>query len=209
MREPDPKAVLTGGQRQAAETGHKAMMPIHGRPFLDYVIGAIADAGVDRVALVVAPEHDTIRRYYQEIARPSRVRVDFVVQEEARGTADAVRSAEAWTSGQPFLVMNADNLYPVAALAELAALDEPGLPGFDADDLVRTGNIPLDRIASFAFIETDDRGYMTSIVEKPEVPSVPSRPSPCFSSFSYQHERLAIRWAYLRRVPGGSSISSR
>jgi dTDP-glucose pyrophosphorylase len=174
MREPDPNAVLTGGQRQAAETGHKAMMPIHGRPFLDYVIGAIADAGVNRVALVVAPEHDAIRRYYQEIGRPSRVHVDFVVQGEARGTADAVRSAEAWTCGQPFLVSNADNLYPVAALAELAALDEPGLPGFDADDLVRTGNIPRDRIASFAFIETDDRGYMTSIVEKPEAPSRPS-----------------------------------
>ena len=42
--------------------------------------------------------------------------------------------------------MNADNLYPVAALQALASLDEPGLPGFDREDLVRTSNIPPERI---------------------------------------------------------------
>jgi glucose-1-phosphate thymidylyltransferase len=168
MREEDQAAILNEAQRHAADTGHKALMPIHGRPFLDYVLGAIADAGLDRIALVVAPDHEALRRRYGRDARPSRVRVSFVVQAEPRGTADAVLAAESWTSGEPFLAMNADNLYPVAALSDLAALAEPGLPGFDADDLVRTGNIPRERIASFALVETDERGYVTSIVEKPQ-----------------------------------------
>jgi glucose-1-phosphate thymidylyltransferase len=167
MRAGDPEARLTDAQRQAADSGHKAMMPIHGRPFLDYLLGAIAEAGVTRVALIVAPDHDEWRRYYEETARPSRVGVTFLVQPEARGTADAVLVTDRWTEGRPFLVMNADNLYPVAALKDLAALDEPGLPAFDGDDLVSTSNIPRDRIASFALLDIDRDGYLKGIVEKP------------------------------------------
>ena len=176
MRAVDSGAVLSDAQQRAADTGHKAMMPILGRPFLDYVLSAIADAGIDRAAIVVAPDHDMLKRYYGANGRGSRVRVSFVVQPKAIGTADAVRVAESWAAGEPFLAMNADNLYPVAALTDLAALDEPGLSGFDADDLVRTSNIPPARIASFAFVETDDAGYLKSIVEKP-APSSPSYPS--------------------------------
>lgn len=169
MREPDPAAILNDAQRRAADTGHKALMPIRGRPFLDYVLSGVADAGIDRIALVVAPEHGALRHHYEERVRPTRVCVSFVVQREARGTADAVLAAESWTAGEPFLTMNADNLYPVAALADLAGLDEPGLAGFEAGDLVATSNIPRERIVSFALVETDARGYVTSIVEKPNL----------------------------------------
>jgi glucose-1-phosphate thymidylyltransferase len=192
MRVQDPAAILTDAQRRAAETGHKALMPIHGRPFLDYVLSAIGDAGIEHIALVVAPDHDALRQRYERDAPPSRARVTFVVQAEARGTADAVLAIQPWTSGDPFLVMNADNLYPVAALRDLAALDEPGLPGFDADDLVRTSNIPRERIASFALIETDARGYMTSIVEKPQHVLHDQRP---------QHVRISMNvWRFDERI---------
>ena len=167
MRSDDPQASLTDAQQRAAENGHKALMPIRGRPFLDYVLGAAADAGIEHVALVVAPDHEALRRHYEATSRPSRVHMSYVVQPDPRGTADAVLAAEAWTAGEPFLAMNADNLYPVEAMAELAALDAPGLAAFDADDLVRAGNIPAERIAAFAALEIDGRGYLTSIVEKP------------------------------------------
>ena len=66
-----------------------------------------------------------------------------------------------------FLALNADNLYPAAVLADLARLAGPGLPAFERDDLVQSGNIPADRIKSFALIEVDDDGYLTGIIEKP------------------------------------------
>lgn len=143
------------------------MMPVHGRPFLDYALSALADAGIGRVALVVAPDHDLLRQHYSIAAPPERVAVTFVVQAEPLGTANAILAAEAWTAGEPFLAMNADNLYPVPALRDLAALDAPGLPGFDAEDLVRSSNIPPQRIRAFALIEADQHGHLTGIVEKP------------------------------------------
>jgi dTDP-glucose pyrophosphorylase len=166
MRAPDPTARLSDEQRRAADAGSKAMIPVHGRPFLDYVLSALADAGMSDVALVVAPDHDDISRHYVEHP-PARVALGYVVQAEPLGTANAVLATEGWTGGAPFLAMNADNLYPVPALQALASLDEPGLPAFDAEDLVRTSNIPSERINSFAIIETDADGYLTGIVEKP------------------------------------------
>jgi glucose-1-phosphate thymidylyltransferase len=172
MQRPDADAALTDAQRRAADAGLKPLMPIAGRPFLDYVLGSLADAGVRRVGLVVAPRHEALAAYYAAHP-PSRVALDFVVQSEALGTAHAVLAAESWTEGHPFLVMNGDNLYPVRALADLASLDEPGLPAFDADDLVRTSNIPEARIRAFALIEVDEQSYLTGIVEKPPSLEIP------------------------------------
>ncbi|HEY3886033.1 MAG TPA: nucleotidyltransferase family protein [Vicinamibacterales bacterium] len=167
LRAADGAARLTDEQQHAADAGLKALMPINGRPFLDYSLSTIADAGVRDVALVVAPEHEALKRRYTAVAAPSRLRLDFIVQPEALGTADAVLAIQDWAAREPFMVMNADNLYPSAALRELAALEEPGLPAFDADDLVRSSNIPAERIAAFALIRVDADGYLTSIVEKP------------------------------------------
>jgi dTDP-glucose pyrophosphorylase len=169
MRQADPGVRLSEDQQRAADAGLKPMMLVNGRPFLDYVLSALADAGITEVALVVAPDHEAVRRYYATVAPPSRIRLDYVIQQEPRGTADALLSAESWTGGGLFLAMNADNLYPAAALADLARLPEPGLPAFDRDDLVGSGNIPPDRIKSFALIDVDDEGYLTGIVEKPPV----------------------------------------
>ena len=167
MREADPAVTLTPEQQRSADAGLKPMVPVNGRPFLEYVLGAIADAGLRHVGLIVAPDHHLIRRHFDEHA-PSRLSISYLVQPEALGTANAVLAAEQWAESAAFLVMNADNLYPPRALADLASLDEPGLLGFEADDLVRTGNIPAERVKAFALVETDDDGYLERIVEKPE-----------------------------------------
>jgi glucose-1-phosphate thymidylyltransferase len=167
MRTADPNASLTAEQHQAANAGMKVMMPIAGRPFLDFVLSALADASIRHVGLVVAPDHSPLRAYYETTAPPTRLTLDFIVQAEPRGTADAVLSAESWSREEPLLVVNGDNLYPSTTLRELTDLDEPALPGFDAHDLVRSSNIEPARIRAFALIETDADGYLTRIVEKP------------------------------------------
>jgi len=167
MRAPDSSVRLTPEQQRAANTGVKAMMPLNGRPFLDFILSSLADAGIPRVALVVAPDHTALRRYYESEAPPSRIRVDFVVQSEPLGTANAVLAAETWIAGEPFLTMNADNLYPVDVLRKLASLSEPGLPAFDGEELVASSNIPPERIGSFAILDVDEQEYLKGIVEKP------------------------------------------
>ena len=167
MREADPRVPLSPEQRQAADAGLKAMMPVNGRPFIDHVLGSLADAGLREIALVVAPDHEALRAHFRA-APPSRVQITFVIQPDALGTANAVLAVEAWTDGEPFVALNADNLYPVEALRALATAGEPAFPAFDADDLVRSSNIPADRIRAFAVVTVDEDGYLTGIVEKPK-----------------------------------------
>lgn len=170
-------AGLSAEQARAAAAGQKGMMPLPGRdgrlrPFLDYLLSALADAGFTDVALVVPPAgapgaSDPLREYYTGAGRPSRVRVSFVVQPDARGTADAVASADAWIAGRPFVVLNADNLYGVEALRALREADGPALPVYTCADLVASSGIPDARIASFALLQVTPDGYLADIVEKP------------------------------------------
>src|SRR5699024_5659590 len=79
-------------QAAGAASGHRALMPIGEHRLIDYSISALADAGVRRAVLVVAPEHEEFSRHLAELA-PSRLEVVLAVQAEPRGTADAVASA--------------------------------------------------------------------------------------------------------------------
>src|SRR5215831_1902652 len=164
MRQPDGAAHLSDAQAAAADTGVKGLIPV-GRPFLDYAISALADVGIRDVCLVVAPEHEALRVRYGA-ASTSRVRVEFAVQAEPRGTADAVLAAEPWTDGEPFLVVNSDNYYPVEAMRELAALEEPGLVAFSREGLLASGQIAASRVLSFAVLELAGE-YLARIIEKP------------------------------------------
>lgn len=158
--------VLDVAQAAAAEQGAKGMMPF-ARPFLDYVISALADAGIDEVVFVIGPEPSPIREYYSVTAPPSRVQVRFAVQSEARGTADAVRAAQDSVRNAPFLMLNSDNYYPVDALCALASLGAAGLVGFESETLLREGGIEADRVLSYALIESDSDGWLRTIREKP------------------------------------------
>ena len=143
------------------------MIPI-GRPFLDYVLSALADAQCNDVCLVIGPEHTAIREYYEQPGLLDRVRIAFAVQERPVGTANAVLAVEPFAGTDRFLVMNADNYYPIEAYAALRSLGEPGLVAFDRDALVADGHIPPERILRYALLGIGDDGYLRRIAEKPD-----------------------------------------
>jgi UDP-N-acetylglucosamine diphosphorylase / glucose-1-phosphate thymidylyltransferase / UDP-N-acetylgalactosamine diphosphorylase / glucosamine-1-phosphate N-acetyltransferase / galactosamine-1-phosphate N-acetyltransferase len=164
----DSGTVLDAEQARAADGGAKAMIPF-ARPFIDYVLSALADGGITRVVLVVGPpsESTDMRDYFERTRAGRRVRVEFAVQAEPRGTADALLAARFVVQGASFLSLNADNYYPADAFARLASLGSSGLIGFDADALVRDGNIEPERVLRYALLDVDDDGWLRAIREKP------------------------------------------
>jgi glucose-1-phosphate thymidylyltransferase len=142
------------------------MIPI-GRPFLDYAISSLADAGITDVVMVIAPGPSAIREHFTRVTPSTRVRVAFAEQAEPRGTADAVLAAEPAIGDAPFLVVNADNYYPAETVRRLAALGAAGLACFDADALTAASNIDAERVLRFALCDIDPDGWLRGIVEKP------------------------------------------
>lgn len=177
MRKDAPQVKLSPTQERIAASGVKALMPID-RPFLDYVLTAVADAGYRRLCLVVGPEHHELRQYYGTTLSYTRLEVEFAVQEKPLGTADAVAAGEAFAAGEPFLMINSDNYYPVPALAALRQLDGPGLALFDRESMLAGSNIPAERLLRFAVVEVGADQYMKRIIEKPAPAVVEALPPP-------------------------------
>jgi len=135
-------------------TTPKPLLPVRGRPILDWSLGALPPT-VDRVVVVVNYLADQIEAYLRTQAH---VRAwDVVKQEQPRGTGDALRSCRDHIRSETFLTLNGDDLYGAADLAALAARP--------AGVLVH----PVDRPREFgiAFLKPD--GALEKLVEKPDL----------------------------------------
>jgi len=166
MRRPDGSGGLTPGQASTADLGLKGMISF-ARPFLDYVLSALADAGITRATLVVSPEHDVVREYFTATSAGRRVTVDFAVQREPRGTAHAVLAARDTVRDASFLVLNADNYYYPREVAALAALGASGLVAYEADALVAQSGMEPGRELHFALLDIAPDDTLREIREKP------------------------------------------
>lgn len=171
--------MLDDEQATVAASGAKGLVPVLGRPLLDYALHELAEGGVRDVVLVVPPGDSPLRQRYELDEPPNRVRVRFAVQEEPRGTAQALLSAReavcAALGATPdregrrhFLMCNADNLYTAGAVAELVDARGPSLIAYDADALVREGGLDPERVRRFAVLDIAADDVLTDLVEKPE-----------------------------------------
>ena len=183
MRRSDDAASLDARQSAVAETGVKALIPID-RPFLDYVLTGLANAGYRQVCLVVAPDHEVLCRYYREEAPPRRLTIEFAVQAEPRGTADAVAAAELFAGQEPFLVVNSDNYYPREALEGLRELAGLGVALSEQESMFAGSNIPADRLRQFAVGKIDPEGRLVRILEKPDEATLATLPRPLWLSMN-------------------------
>src|SRR5262245_23628858 len=135
-------------------TTPKPLLPVRGRPILDWALGALPRS-VDRVLVVVNYLADQIeaylrkQTYFREWAA--------LVQEQARGTGDAFRCCRSELRSDKFLVLNGDDLYGAADLAALARCPA-GLLVQPVDEPRRFG---------IAFLKQD--GTLEKLVEKPDL----------------------------------------
>ncbi|MBK7705640.1 MAG: nucleotidyltransferase family protein [Acidobacteria bacterium] len=167
MRAGATDAVLSPEQQRIAEAGIKALIPVAGdRTMLDLILENLSAAGFSDFVLVIGNEHAAIR----EFCASRGYDASFAIQKEPLGTSDAVlASAAEVLADELFLVVNSDNLYPVESLRRLRETNRPGLVAFARTGLIEHGNIAAERIAKFATIETNARGDLEQIVEKPEI----------------------------------------
>src|SRR3954452_21142187 len=108
------------GTRLRPHTLHtpKPLLPVQGRPILDWTLGALPKP-VERVIVVVHYLAEHIEKY---LAGQKHYR-DWVAvpQGEPRGTGDALRRCREHVRSDRLLVLNGDDLYGAADLADLAS----------------------------------------------------------------------------------------
>ncbi len=136
----------------------KPMLPVAGRPLLEHTLDRAADAGADKFVVVVGYEADQVRSRFG--AEHKGVELDYAVQAEQRGTADAVRAAATLLDDAPFVVLNGDALYDQQSLRTL----------YQSGPAV--GSYRVDNPSSYGVLQTDstDHQRVTGVVEKPANP---------------------------------------
>jgi len=132
----------------------KPMLPVADRPLVAHTADAAVSAGASELIFVVGYESEAVRSYFGEEYRG--VPVEFAVQDEQLGTADAVRCARSHLDG-PFAVLNGDNLYDQASITAL----------FEAAPSIAASRV--DDPTAYGVLSTE-QGRVTGIVEKPDDP---------------------------------------
>ena len=116
--------ILSGGKgtrlRPITHTSAKQLVPVANRPVLFYGIEAMADAGIEEIGIIIAPE--TGRRDPRGRRRRVAfgVRITYIVQDEPAGLAHAVLTAEPFLGDDPFVMYLGDNLLQ-GGIGELVA----------------------------------------------------------------------------------------
>jgi glucose-1-phosphate thymidylyltransferase len=128
--EPLKGLILSGGKgtrlRPITHTSAKQLVPVANKPVLFYGIEAMAEAGIDEVGIIIAPE--TGREIEAAAGDGSRfgVRITYVEQDEPLGLAHAVLTAERFLAGSPFVMYLGDNLLQGGISDLVAAFREHG-----------------------------------------------------------------------------------
>ncbi|WP_158056493.1 bifunctional sugar-1-phosphate nucleotidylyltransferase/acetyltransferase [Halorussus halophilus] len=153
----------------------KPMLPVADRPLAAHAADAAVRAGASELVFVVGYEADVVREYFG--SEYAGVPVEYAVQEEQAGTADAVRAAREYLDGS-FVVLNGDNLYDPDGVEEL----------FDAGPAV--GAYRVSDPTNYGVLSTQtETATVTNIVEKPADP-----PTDLANTGAYHFPAEASEW---------------
>ena len=164
------KALLLAGGlgtrlRPITETTPKCLVPIAGRPLLDYWFDALAAADVYDVRINTHHLPDAVRAYIDRRNRGGRFRVSETHEPELLGSAATVHANRGWMDdADECIVIYADNLSSVD-LGEMLRYHRSHSDGFT----MLLFHAPEPTKAGIA--ETDRDGRIVSFVEKPERPA--------------------------------------
>ena len=180
----------------------KELVPLAGRPLIDYLLDEIEEAGIAEVVFVINPERQLLRKYFEparELAEQLRqrgkqdlverlktpsergIKVSYAFQTEAKGLGHAVHAAAEQVGDRPFAVLLPDEVFisrgkelPLGRLIE----------GWQAtgDSCLAVQKVAWEKVSAYGIVSPsddphDDRGgwSINGMVEKPDRQSAPSQ----------------------------------
>lgn len=160
--------LLAGGLgtrlRPITETVPKCLVPVGGRPMLDYWIDALERAGIAEALINTHHLPDPVRAYMDHINTTRTVTLTEVFEPELLGSAGTVTANRAFADGaDQIVVIYADNLSDIS----LGALVDFHRTHPDSMTMALF-HTPYPEKCGIAAL--DDQNLITAFVEKPEHP---------------------------------------
>jgi len=189
--------VLVGGEgtrlRPLTSWRPKPVITLVDRPFLVYMLEWLAGHGVDDVILSCGFEPTKVRETLGDGAAHG-VRLRYVVEPEPRGTAGALKEAEAWLE-ERFLMLNGDVLTDVDVSAQVALHERSGAVG-------TLGLVPVEDPSAYGLVLLEADGAVEGFLEKPGAGELVGLDEYLISAGIYVLER-----SVLDLIPAGRNVS--
>jgi glucose-1-phosphate thymidylyltransferase len=158
--------ILSGGKgtrlRPITHTSAKQLVPVANKPVLFYGIEAMAQAGIEEVGIIIAPETGGEIREAAGDGSRFGVRITYVEQDAPLGLAHAVLTAEPFLGDDPFVMYLGDNLLQ-GGIVDLVHAFEANEP----DALILLTPVPDPQHYGVAELDGD---RVVQLVEKPPQP---------------------------------------
>src|SRR5215210_3434228 len=159
--------ILSGGKgtrlRPLTHTSAKQLVPVANKPVLFYGLEAMAEAGIEEVGIIVAPETGGEIRAAAGDGSAFGLRIEYIEQDAPRGLAHAVLTAEPFLGDSPFVMYLGDNLLRdgILKLVETFRTEQP-------DALILLTPVPDPQ--NYGVAELDGGNRVSRLVEKPKEP---------------------------------------
>ncbi|AAB86062.1 glucose-1-phosphate thymidylyltransferase homolog [Methanothermobacter thermautotrophicus str. Delta H] len=113
--------ILTAGEgtrmRPLTLTRPKTMLPVAGKPILQYSVDALRDNGVHDIVMITGYHEEAVRSHFGD-GSGSGVNITYVRQEERLGTAHAIGQASELIDDE-FIVLNGDIITDPGLMGDL------------------------------------------------------------------------------------------
>ncbi len=154
--------IMAGGQgsrlRPLTEGMPKPMIPILGRPMMEYILEAVREAGITEILVTLHYRPNLIQDYFGDGSEWG-VHLEYAIEDEPLGTAGSVKNGGHFLD-EPFLIISGDALmdYDLSALMDYHQ---------KTGALVTFCLARVQDPSEFGIVVTDDKGRVQRFQEKP------------------------------------------
>tara|TARA_R110000764_G_scaffold88180_6_gene169210 strand:+ start:258 stop:953 length:696 start_codon:yes stop_codon:yes gene_type:complete len=189
--------VLCGGLgtrlREVTKGGQKAMVDVHGEPFLLLLLRQLKAAGIEHAVLCAGYRADQLSTLLADLSQRAQLSLDLVIESQPLGTGGALLNAlQQWPADEPYLVLNADTYLAHDAFCLSSDGVSSLILGVDVADRRRYGSLRIG-----------DNGQVLGLLEKGESgPGLVNAGVYCFAAAAMAGEQLRSCSMELDLLPG-------
>ncbi len=173
----------------------KELLPINGRPNLEYIMNECLEAGVKQFIFIISKKKDSIKKYffsdnlykkiiskkkdkrvlaeYKKIKKYQKM-IKFVYQNKPKGTGDAIIRCKKFIKGKFFLVLLPDDLI----LNKNCTKELLKLHKVKKSSIIATKKVDKKTVSRWGIlsIKNKKKNYfqITNVIEKPSIKKAPS-----------------------------------
>ncbi len=171
----------------------KELFPVGNKPILLFHMTEALKSGIKRVCLVISKEKEGVKEFFkhdknleEQLKKTGKLdilkelnevidnlEIDFIYQGNISGSGGAVYSVKEWTNGNPFVVVNGDDL----CINEKAPVMKQLIDAYEktGKNIIGARPFPMEVIPRYSSIITKEKLFdkcyhIEGIIEKPKDP---------------------------------------